>query len=163
MTLSVFPDVPGGLKASQGIWEAKTDGLFTRYTLKVPKREIGLRVERVKPNKAVVQVSPGSFAGVDDVLLRIDYRGDVGNAIIGGRLISDNFSNGTTWEIGLKRFLPEVAERPIHLYITPLRKGRMVITDSAVGPHRTFVGEEVAEIDLIRAVPVYSVIVSPNT
>ena len=88
MTLSVFPDVTGGLRTPQGICEAETDGLFTRYTLRAPSREIDLRVDRVRPNKAVVQVSPESFAGVDDVLLHIDYRGDIGSAMIGGKLIS---------------------------------------------------------------------------
>lgn len=162
MTLSVFPGVAGGLRTSQGICRAETEGLFTRYTLKLPEKEIDLSIENVRPNKVVVQISPQSFAGVDDVLLQIDYRGDIGSAMIEGKVISDNFNNGTTWEIWLKRFLPEVGEKPIYLYITPLRKGKMVITDSTVGPHRTFVGDQVAEITSIRVVAAYSAILSQN-
>lgn len=170
MKLSVFPDVAGGLRgvlresvgASHAVCDAESDGLFTSYTLRVPVRETDLKVETVKPNKAVVQVSPESFVGVDDVLLHIDYEGDVGSAMIDGKLISDNFNNGTTWEVGLRRHLPQASERPIYLYITPLRKGRMVITDSTAAPHRTFEGNQIAEIVSIRAVPVYSAIVGQN-
>ena len=157
MTLSVFPDVTGGLRTPQGICEAETDGLFTRYTLRAPSREIDLRVDRVRPNKAVVQVSPESFAGVDDVLLHIDYRGDVGSAMIGGKLISDNFNNGTTWEIAKRS---SRCEKPTHSTSQLCRANR----DNRLhrGPHRTFVGDQVAEITSIRAVPAYSVVVSRN-
>lgn len=162
MNLNVFPDVAEGLRTSYGVCDSEKNGMFQRYSLKVPDAAIDLKIERVRPNKAVVHISPESFAGVDDVLLRIDYRGDVASAMIDGKLINDNFNNGTTWEIGLKRFLSEVAGKPIYLHITPLRKGSMVITDSTVGPHRMFEGDEVAEIVSIRAVPVYSVVVARN-
>lgn len=162
MSLRVFPGVAEGLRTPYGVCDSERDGVFQRYSLRVPDANIDLRVEYVRPNKAVVHISPESFAGVDDVLLRIDYRGDVASAMIDGKLINDNFNNGTTWEIGLKRFLPEVAEKPIYFYVTPLRKGRTVIADSTAGPHREFVGEEVAEIVSIEAVPVYSVVVGRN-
>ena len=38
-----------------------------------------------------------------------------------GRLIADNFANGTTWEIGLRRFAPRILETELVLVLTPLR------------------------------------------
>lgn len=40
-------------------------------------------------------------------------------------MISDNFANGATWEIGLKDFEKELADNCITVYITPLKEGQM--------------------------------------
>jgi len=159
MTLSVFPDVDGGLRSPYGSLECEKDGLFTRYSVSVPHRQVDLRIDAVRPDKAVVQVSADSFEGLDEVLLHVCYRGNTGSAMIDGKLISDNFYNGTTWEIGLKRFLPEAFEKPIYLYVTPLRKGSGVIIDSTVATRDSVDCEQTAEILSIRTVPVYSVVV----
>ncbi|WP_327580913.1 beta-galactosidase [Nonomuraea sp. NBC_00507] len=48
--------------------------------------------------------------GDDEVLLRLDWSGDVGRASIGGRLVADQFWHGAPWEIGLRRFRRELLE-----------------------------------------------------
>jgi hypothetical protein len=90
-------------------------------------------------------------------LLRIHYRGDVGYASVNGELIHDNFSNGTAWEIGLKHFADKLAEARLDLYISPLRQGRTIMSDSAMAVQQTFVGEEIAEIISCELVPQYRV------
>jgi len=57
------------------------------------------------------------------LLLRIAYSGDVARAYLGDALLTDNFYNGTPFEIGLNRFGPEVFKRGITLKILPLQKG----------------------------------------
>jgi beta-galactosidase len=57
-----------------------------------------------------------------DPLLRIHYVGDVARLILNGRLIDDNFYAGRTFDLGLKRYAPEILTGDLRLEILPLRK-----------------------------------------
>ncbi|MCK4465517.1 MAG: glycosyl hydrolase family 35, partial [Bacteroidales bacterium] len=92
----------------------------------------------------------------DDLFLYINYEGDVGRATIDGKLISDNFYNGTRWEIGLKRFAPEVLGNSINLQVTPLYKDAKIYLEK----WPEFKDEKVADIIKIEARPEYRVSVT---
>jgi Glycosyl hydrolases family 35/Beta-galactosidase, domain 2 len=154
--LSMFPAVEG-LFGPDGRLEDAADGLFMDYCVSLPAQQIPFSVTQVSAAKAVVRLSPDAFRGVADITLAIRYRGDVGYAAIDGRLISDNFANGAPWEIGLRRFEPRILERDIDLYIAPLREGQVVASDSSMAVQQTFVGQEIAQIDSIAAIPHYQV------
>jgi beta-galactosidase len=55
-------------------------------------------------------------------LLRIRYVGDAARLTLNGKLIEDNFYCGRDFEIGLKRFAPEILTGDLRLEILPLRK-----------------------------------------
>jgi len=59
--------------------------------------------------------------GLSDVFIDIQYVGDVGRLYEGSRLLDDNFFNGTSWEVGLKRFVPEVLFQGMEVRVLPLR------------------------------------------
>jgi len=64
-------------------------------------------------------------AGVDprrDLLLRLHYTGDVARYVLNGRLLTDNFYNGTAFDLGLKRFAPDVYAGDLRVEILPLRQ-----------------------------------------
>lgn len=90
-----------------------------------------------------------------DVLLGIDYRGDIGHAFIDGHMISDNFCNGDTWEIGLRTFADQLEDNPITIYITPLKEGASVNVDSPMAARIEEVKSSVGEICNVRAAAVY--------
>jgi hypothetical protein len=69
-----------------------------------------------------VRVPKDALNGVHELFLRIDYVGDIGRAHLGDRLISDDYYFGRVWEIGLRRFAPEVLKKGLTLKILPLRK-----------------------------------------
>ncbi len=69
-----------------------------------------------------ITVPKDALDGAHETYVRINYDGDVARAYIGDRLIDDDFYFGRTWEIGLKRFAPDVLEKGITLKILPLRK-----------------------------------------
>jgi hypothetical protein len=129
------------------------DGVFGKYTISVPKKEVALEVKQVKeagPARAVVMgpsrrpasptepvdadfdqaavwqvgVPKDALAGeaVHNVLVKVDYAGDVARAYVGDRFVDDNFYSGLPWEMGLKRFMPEVGEKGLTVKILPLRK-----------------------------------------
>jgi hypothetical protein len=57
-----------------------------------------------------------------DPLLRIHYLGDVARLTLNGKLLDDNFYNGRTFDLGLKRYAPEIFTGDLRLEILPLRK-----------------------------------------
>ena len=80
----------------------------------------------------------------DNILLQIDYRGDVARLYCDGRLIADNFYNGRPMLFGLWR-LPENAKE-LELRILPLQENMPVYfpEEAEITP-----GEEVKSITLI--------------
>ncbi|HEY5212124.1 MAG TPA: hypothetical protein VIJ38_03790 [Acidobacteriaceae bacterium] len=58
--------------------------------------------------------------------------GDIARISSRGKLLDDNFYDGTPWTIGLKRFLKSGAVKTLHLAIVPLRKG---MRPSVFSPH----------------------------
>ena len=55
-------------------------------------------------------------------LLRIHYVGDVARLRLNGRLIDDQFYNGRSFDLGLKRYGPEIMTGDLRLEILPLPK-----------------------------------------
>jgi hypothetical protein len=156
MCLSLFPDVDHGLAHDGEALPKIQEGIFASYSLTLPAQFTSIGFSQPPyPNKMTVNFTPDAFFGFEDLLLQINYTGDVGYAYLDGQLISDNFNNGTIWEIGLSRFLPQVLEKEIYLYVTPQRKGKVVRSNSAMAAQETFVGEEVAEIRSVWVVPRY--------
>jgi hypothetical protein len=102
-----------------------------------------------------ITVPHDALDGVQNVLLRIDYAGDVARAYIGDRLIDDEFYFGQPWEIGLKRFAPEVFEKGITLKILPMPKDATIYIEKSRRP-RLYADGQIAEFrgaDLLGVEP----------
>jgi beta-galactosidase len=123
-------------------------GIFTEYSAPVAAKEmkvtvqqfqaaglargvvIGSKKKPVPPSDADfdsagvwhIVIPSDALDGVEDVRLKITYAGDVARAYVGDRLIDDDFYYGKPWEIGLKRFAPEVLDRGLTIKILPLPK-----------------------------------------
>ena len=69
-----------------------------------------------------VSVPWAAFNNAREVYLRVEYLGDIGCAYLGSHLIADNFYHGKTWEIGLRRFLPDLLQKGLTLKFLPLRR-----------------------------------------
>jgi hypothetical protein len=63
-----------------------------------------------------------------DPLLRLHYAGDVARVFIGGKFITDDYSNGAPLEVGLRRHAADLAKGEIEIAILPLRR------DAVEGP-----------------------------
>ena len=161
VTLSVFPDFEEGLGSVTGGELAATseDGLFTTYKLLAPKKEIAFTWTKVKDERAVLEFASGALDGVKEALLQMDYSGDIGYAFIDGDLINDNFCNNTTWEIGLKRFEERLYDKGMYVYVSPIRKGTIVNSNTTMAGWNETATELIADIASIRAVPVYELVI----
>lgn len=61
-----------------------------------------------------------------DPVLRIHYAGDVARALLDGKLITDDFHHDGAWEIGLRRYAPQIAQGELRIAILPLRRDAVV-------------------------------------
>ncbi len=156
---SLYPPFEGVIESPNGNFEAATDGQFTHYALKLAEHPIPFEMESIGANKVCLSFPPNFLDGLDDVYLRIDYVGDMGNAFIDGRLVSDNFYNGTAWEIGLRRFADQLSSKELLIMITPIapqaQNARYLPTGMAFQPDVNQAG--ISLIRSITAVPVYQI------
>ena len=112
-------------------------------------------VKQVGPSRYTLQIPEDVLKGVKDMLLQLEYTGDIGNAFIDGHMIHDNFANGAVWEIGLKDFEEKLKGEYITIYIVPLKEGANVNVESAMAARSEEVEKYIAELKSVRLQPVY--------
>ena len=182
----VFPAPGQDLVAASGVVERSAAGGFTRYTIHPEPRTVPVvyrRLVAAGPARAAplgsqgvaqapeevdferaetweVRLPPDCLANGGEILLKIDYVGDVGRAYLGGKLVADHFYFGRPWEIGLKRFAPEVLEQGLVLKFLPLSQAAPVYLDTRARPD--FCGDaEIFNLREIKGEVVYSGQLSP--
>ena len=126
------------------------------YRISTEKKEIPVEILPAAPHRWTVKVPDDALAGLKDARLRINYRGDIGTLWIGNEMISDNFCNGDTWEVGLLEQKDRL-DTPMVLNIAPIRKGANVNVESAMAARSEEVKEMIAELKAISVQPVYEV------
>jgi hypothetical protein len=77
---------------------------------------------------------PADLDMATNPILRIHYTGDVARLTLNGRLLNDDFYNGTVFEIGLRRYAPEIASGDLRLEILPLQKAMPVYFEPGCRP-----------------------------
>ena len=181
LTVGIYP-------APEGLPGGERDGIFTPYAPDAPPpasfvvslvklrnagpaREIPLgRISEpvaTEPSdsdfeKAAVwsiRLPKGLDMGANP-LLRIRYVGDVARLTLDGRLLVDDFYNGSPLDLGLRRYAPQIGDGGLQIAVLPLRKDaiagpnqRIFIADSA---HPDFGGAaDIANVEGAEIVPSY--------
>ncbi len=86
-------------------------------------------------NAAVWKISlPTRLDASRNPLLRINYVGDVARLTLNGQLIEDNFYSGREFDLGLKRYLPEILSGDLQLEILPLRRDAPIFLEPKAKP-----------------------------
>ncbi len=80
-----------------------------------------------------IQLPPGLDLAANPIL-RIHYSGDVARLTHRGRLLSDDFHNGSVFEIGLRRHGPDILTGDLHLEILPLQESMPVYFEKGSRP-----------------------------
>jgi len=101
---------------------------------------------------------PETYDDCKEALLQIEYIGDIGNAFVDGELISDNFYNGSVWEIGLKNAWHPDTGRKITFVINPLKENVKIDVSSTMAGRAEKSEGMTAVIKSIRIKPVYEAI-----
>jgi hypothetical protein len=145
MRISIYPPPPQPPTVDGVQLIGRPEGIFTEYSASIPARKVELDIHQtqtaamarplrmgskrkpVPPSNAdfdaagvwQIKIPRDALEGVADVRLRIAYAGDVARAYLGDRLIDDDFYYGEPWEIGLKRFAPDIFDAGLTLKILP--------------------------------------------
>ncbi|MDR3458040.1 MAG: beta-galactosidase [Verrucomicrobiae bacterium] len=103
-------------------------------------------------NAAVWRIKlPGRQDLERNPLLRIHYVGDVARLTLNGKLIADNFYAGREFDLGLKRYAPEIFGGDLRLETLPLRKDAPIYIEPKDRPD--FAGKEtVCELKSVEIV-----------
>jgi len=131
------------------------EGLFARFRLEREPIVLEPVVNQVGPTRYIVEVPGWDPEAVVDVLLEMDYRGDVGQAFLNGTLVADDYWNGAPWAVGLAEFREALAVEPLTVHITPVRRGGRVNAESAMAGRREEIGDATGALDAARLKPVY--------
>lgn len=146
-----FPGLMDSITIAGEEIRGRNQGLFMEYKKTISNSHTGIKVKMVNQNKAVIHFQPEAFDDVKELLLQIDYAGDIGYAFIDGELIHDNFCNNDTWEIGLQQHKQELLEKGMYIYISPLKEGSFVQSDSPMAARAEVINKQIAEIKSIKA------------
>lgn len=133
-----------------GAWQPRMLGK-KREPLQAAFRQVGI-------GRYAVEVPPEILAGHKQVLLRVNYAGDIGHAFIHVRMISDNFCNGAPWEIRLDCHADALAREPLTIYITPTKAHVTVDVSSAMAGRMEKASGLTAELQAACIIPVDDVI-----
>lgn len=132
ISFNVFPAIKnqmffGGKK----ILPAKEE-IFQHYVINQPKVFPKVKLTRSSKDKMVVQMPGYLPPGLSDVILKIDYLGGSAEALIGGKIATDNLFNGTDWMFGLKRYLKQLPAEGIEFHVLPWSNNITGVPDSLV-------------------------------
>ena len=149
LNLGIYP-APERITFNGKSLRPKNDGIFHRFTPDKPKSvSLQAAFENIQPagpprdiplgkikeavaaapedadftNAAVwkIKLPTNTPLGVDPIL-RLNYVGDVARVLLNGKLLTDDFYNGNPFEVGLRRYAPEILAGDLQVAILPLRK-----------------------------------------
>lgn len=132
------------------------EGIFGVYEVKIEEKQIPVACEPCAPCRWTISVPENALDGLKDARLEIDYQGDIGMLFLNDTMISDNFCNGATWEVGLMEHRDKLTGKMV-LKITPIKEGANVNVESAMAARNEEVKKSIAELNQIRVQPVYEI------
>ncbi|RZJ02815.1 MAG: glycoside hydrolase family 35, partial [Rubrivivax sp.] len=181
---AIFPALPKPAAAGLSVQQ---DGLLQRLELAADTTEPTLQTAVVRQARtapkvlkgglanAAVQPIPEAFAtaatwslklpaqlapNADDVLLELDFAGDIGRVFDGVRMLDDWYYNGQRWQIGLKQFKLKPGQA-LKLSVLPLRADAPIYIDAAHRPSFAAGQTQVAELRSARLLPIRRVSIAP--
>jgi hypothetical protein len=161
INLTVFPAVVDWpLKVHGGTLTMDQQGMASRLRVSIPARKPDIQLKDCGTGRFQLDLDPDGMSGLNDVILQFDYIGDVGSLFLGGRLIADNYNNGTPWRVGLKRFWPEALAQGLVARFWPLRKGQMQNISTPMANRMEFEGEEILRLVSFTVIPEYAACLS---
>jgi beta-galactosidase len=100
-----------------------------------------------------ITIPPADWVGVDDLFLDVKYKGDVARLKSASKLLTDDFYNGNSWQIGLRRFRQEIDKGGLELQILPMRKDAPIFIEDKF---RISPGEgQIVDLTNLTLVPQY--------
>ncbi len=148
---------PERLGASGKLKRVPDNGILGSWQAETESVSLSVSVRQVSRHKYEFCL-PELPETLKDVRLRIDYEGDIGMLFLGNAMISDNFCNGDTWEIGLREHREALKTETPVLTIAPVREGAVVSVESAMAARSEESSRETGELKQAALLPVYDIV-----
>jgi len=133
------------------------DELTMSGSLSTDKIDTSISEEKIADGKILLSVDTSKLnnESIKDLMLKVDYQGDIGYAFYENKLINDNYGNGRTWDIGLRHNVNVGENEQIYISVTPIKKDQEIKSDSPMAARSQVDSGEILSIDNIKVVPVY--------
>jgi hypothetical protein len=133
-------------------------GIFMEHVVETPAVSVNFKAKEINTRRFIFSMNKEQFhANLSDIILDIDYLGDVGMAFINGKMINDNLYYGNHWQIGLKQYASELDEYDIYFYFKPLNKNASYMIDFAKDKIPVFDGNSICKVNHIKVIPEYKI------
>ncbi|GAA4307158.1 beta-galactosidase [Aestuariibaculum suncheonense] len=158
--LHFYPDLNEVPKISFATLEKAKPMLLGGSSYKVVFEEPAepiIQIKQVTDRKYSITTT-GKLDNLNDVYLEVDYVGDRGMAFVDGLLVTDHFYHESKWEIGMKSFLPKLAEKEMVLIFHPLYKNQECLIFFSNLPE--FIDGKFLKVKNIKSINEYKAIMS---
>jgi beta-galactosidase len=180
LTVSIFPPVEGATRSDDGLFQQLAVSAVKPVTYEVisdsvkadgPARTIPMGKIREAvaaapedsdfENAAVWRIKlPADLDMNLDPILRFHYIGDVARVTLDGKLLTDDFYNGRVFEVGLRRYAPQILHGDLQIAVLPLRKDAPIYMEGKARPDFKGADGTVA-LKAVEIVPCYRAEVIP--
>jgi len=116
---SVFPAPEQKLVAEAGKLIASDDGVFRRYSIKLPEVKPAISINGIGSAEVKISAKSSVLDCCNDIFLYVDYLGDKAELKHEGELLCDDLYDRTGWQIGLKRFRNKLSGESLVMTVTP--------------------------------------------
>lgn len=160
--LSMYPAISKTItiKDAELVKTAPLSKLFSSFIIKFKTVAPVVRFEKISDQKYVLKAGV-SLVGLNDLTLRLTYKGDRAMAFFDGLLVADHFYYGKPWDIGLKRFLSKLQQQDMVFIFHPLNKAAPYLDDFDPSEIPDFSTEQsVLQMEKVDVIPEYKAVLS---
>ncbi|MDD4821749.1 MAG: beta-galactosidase [Bacteroidales bacterium] len=157
-TLWIYP-ATGNLKMNDKVLKSSVDGIFSKYEWAVKGKNISVNLKKIPDgdnSKYELSIPSNALDGVYDVHLDIAHTCDYLTAKLGDHLIGDWYYIGAHYRPSLLHWGRQVVGKTISFELTPLTDKTQCFIEKEYLPDFS-VKKSYAEIDSVRAIPVYRI------
>ncbi|QOD60714.1 beta-galactosidase [Polaribacter haliotis] len=101
MNLLTFPAIDNKLNSVR----SKNNGVFSEHVFETPETNLDIKINKKSTNNWVFNTPKKLPKHVRNIFAYVDYIGSKAGILENGKNYSDDFFNGTIWDIGLRRFM----------------------------------------------------------
>lgn len=102
----VFKIYPANTLAFETLKKMTESTVWDNYTVSVPQKQPALSIKKLATNTIEIGSAEAFPAYINDVFVKVDYRGGQAEMWQGEKLKTDHLFNGIPWLLGLKNYLP---------------------------------------------------------
>jgi len=137
---------------------SKREGMFNTYTIEVPSVNIPCDYHKVSEQHYTLKMDKREFTeNLSDIILDIDYTGDVAFAFIDGKMINDHFYYGKDWQIGLKSYADNLSAKGMYFYFKPMTSDASFLIDLEKEKIPDFSNGPVCKVKNMKLIPEYKI------